>query len=224
MGGGLNAAMGILAALYSVRAGGPARHVDIAMMDGVMAHAVMPMTAINTHGASRPTGQDMLSGELPCYGVYPTQDGRWLAVGALEEKFWHGFCDVLGREDLKAWRRDAPAAETARARAEVAAEIAAATLDEWRERLAGTDCCVSPILTLDEALDTDLVQARGMAVTTIHPAYGPMTLLACPVKMTGFDFEVRHHAPLPGEHSEAILAEAGYSVEDCAKLKAEGVL
>jgi alpha-methylacyl-CoA racemase len=224
MGGTLNAAMGILAALVSVKNGGPARHVDIAMMDGVMAHAMMPLTAINTHGTTRRAGRDTLSGELPCYGLFETKDGRWLAVGALEEKFWHGFCDVLGREDLKAWRRNGPPAETARARQEVAREVAKSTWAEWHDRLAGTDCCVSPVLTLDESLESELVSARGMAVDTDFPGYGPMKLLGCPVKMTDFRFEVRNAAPQSGEHSRAILQEAGLSADECDALAKEGVI
>jgi crotonobetainyl-CoA:carnitine CoA-transferase CaiB-like acyl-CoA transferase len=224
MGGALNAAMGILAALFSVRAGGTGRHVDISMTDGVLAHAVMPLAALNESGATRPAGQDTLSGGLPCYGLYRTKDGRYLAVGALEPKFWQAFCDLLGRDDLKSWHRGASEEETARARAEVAAEVAAYSWEEWRGRLAGMDCCVSPICNLDEALDSELVRAREMAVETDHPRYGAMKLLACPVKMTDFTFEIRQPAPTPGQHSNAILTEAGFTAEERSALAVAGVI
>jgi crotonobetainyl-CoA:carnitine CoA-transferase CaiB-like acyl-CoA transferase len=224
MGGALNAAMGILAALLSVRAGGMGRHVDISMTDGILAHAVMPLIALNDHGATRPAGQDTLSGGLPCYGLYRTKDGRYLAVGALEPKFWRAFCDMLGREDLKAWHRGVAEAETARVRAEVAAAVAASSWEEWHGLLAGTDCCVSPVLTLEEALESDLVGAREMAIETDHPVYGALRLLACPVKMTGFAFEIREPAPTPGQHSDAILKEAGFTAEERAALAANGVI
>jgi alpha-methylacyl-CoA racemase len=224
MGGALTAPMGILAALCSVRGGGPGRRVDIAMMDGVLAHAVMPLTALNAHGATKRAGTDTLSGGLPCYGLYRTKDGRYLAVGALEPKFWEAFCDLIGRKDLRAWREGAPEEETVHVRAELTAVIAAANWVEWRDRLAGADCCVSPVLTLEEALASDLVAAREMAVATEHPAYGPLTLLACPVKMSGFSFQVRRPAPMPGEHSDAILKEAGFTAEERVALADRGVI
>jgi alpha-methylacyl-CoA racemase len=224
MGGALTAAMGILAALLSVRAGGTGRHVDISMTDGILAHAVMPLIALNEHGATRPAGHDTLSGGLPCYGLYRTKDGRYLAVGALEPKFWQAFCDLLGRADLKAWRRGVADEETARVRAEIAAEVAAYSWEEWHGRLAGTDCCVSPIYTLEEALESRLVGAREMAIETVDPVYGALRLFACPVKMTDFAFEIRQPAPTPGQHSDAILKEAGFTAEERAALAANGVI
>jgi crotonobetainyl-CoA:carnitine CoA-transferase CaiB-like acyl-CoA transferase len=220
MGGTLTAVVGILAALVSVRGGGPGRHVDIAMMDGVLANAVMPLIAYNAEGRARPPGQDTLSGALPCYGLYRTKDGRYLAVGALEPKFWEAFCDILARPDLKAWRQSAPDEETARVRMEVAAEIAACAWEEWRARLAGTDCCVSPVLTMEEALASELVRARGMEIESQEGALRKLVQFACPVKMSDFAFEIRNPAPRPGEHSAEILAEAGFTAEERAALGA----
>jgi hypothetical protein len=86
------------------------------MSDGVLAHAIFPLLEVLSRGAVRPRGEDLLTGGVPCYGVYETADGRYMAVGALEEKFWNAVCDTLGRADLKAVHL-ATGEEGARARA-----------------------------------------------------------------------------------------------------------
>ncbi|NOJ84042.1 CoA transferase, partial [Myxococcus xanthus] len=88
IGGSLTSAMGLLAALFDAARTGRGRHVDIAMADSMLAHAVVPMVALAVHGQTRPAGADRLSGGLPFYSLYATSDGRQLAVGALERKFW----------------------------------------------------------------------------------------------------------------------------------------
>ena len=88
MGGALTAAMGILAALFDAARTGRGRHVDIAMADGALAHAVMPLATLAAHGSTRRAGDDTLTGGLACYALYRTADDRFLAVGALERKFW----------------------------------------------------------------------------------------------------------------------------------------
>ncbi|NIR32482.1 MAG: CoA transferase, partial [Gammaproteobacteria bacterium] len=119
-GGALSAAMGILAALLDVQRGGEGRHVDVSMTDCALAHAVVPLATWLEEGATRPRGADTLTGGLPCYGVYETGDGRYMALGALEHKFWRAFCEAVGRPDLS--DRHLVSGEEAEAvRAEVAA-------------------------------------------------------------------------------------------------------
>src|SRR5688572_26660905 len=92
LGGTMNAVMGILAALFDAARTGRGRHVDVAIADGVLAHAVLPLAALNQHGHVPPAGQGTLTGGLACYAVYRTADGRFVAVGALERKFWDALC------------------------------------------------------------------------------------------------------------------------------------
>ena len=98
---------------------------------------------------------------MPCYGVYPTRDGRWLAVGALEEKFWRALCAAIARPDLVAGQF-ALGDEGVRIRSELERIFAGATLAEWTGRLAAVDCCVTPVATLDEAMDDRQFAAREM--------------------------------------------------------------
>ncbi len=223
MGGAMNAVMGILAALYDVQRNGRGRHVDVAMADGALANMLMPLATLARLGHTQPAGQDTLSGALPCYGHYPTSDGQHLAVGALERKFWDSFCDVLQREDLKGSHRSADVEVSRQVREEIARLIAAQPLAYWEERFANVDCCVTPVLTLEQALKNEHFVARGMVLQTTHPSYGNVTQFGCPVKMTDFEFSVSRPAPLPGEHSGEILSAAGLSETHISSLRAAGV-
>ena len=222
MGGSLTAAMGILAALVDAVRTGQGRFVDIAMSDGVLAHALMPLATLATDGHTPPAGGDTLSGALACYAMYRTADGRFLAVGALEKKFWDGLCEVIARPDLKPLHRSADPAVEARVRAELTEIVAAHPLAYWEARFRDADCCVSPVRRLDEALHEPQFVARGMVVRSEHPTHGPLTQIACPVKMSRFEFELRHHAPLPGEHTGQVLHEAGFDDEDIAAMLRAG--
>lgn len=210
MGGALGAAMGILAALFDAARTGRGRHVDIAMAEGALAHAVMPLAALATHGSTRRAGGDTLTGALACYGTYRTADGRWLALGALERKFWDALCDALDRADLKPLHRSGDPQVEARLRDELARVFAALPLAEWESRLRHAGCCASPVRTLEEALTDPQFRARGMVLDSLHPSYGPVTQVASPVKMSRFEFALRRHAPRPGEHTADVLGEAGF--------------
>lgn len=221
LGGSLTAAMGLLAALFDAQRTGRGRHVDVAIADSMLAHAVVPMISVLKEGHTRPAGTDKLSGGQPCYGLYRTRDGRHLAVGALERKFWDRFCEVLGREDLKPRHLPAEATEREALRADLAEIIGSQPLAFWQRRFAGTGCCVTPVQRLHEALDDPHFRARGMVV---EAGDGGARQLACPVKMTGYRFELRHMAPQPGEHSDEVLGELGYDAGQREALRAQGVI
>jgi alpha-methylacyl-CoA racemase len=222
LGGALGAAMGILAALFDAQRTGRGRHVDVAMADGALAHAVMPLAALATHGRTRPAGGDTLTGALACYATYRTADDRWLAIGALERKFWDALCDALERPQWKPLHRSGDAAREAQLRADVAALIATRPLAEWDTLLRNTGGCASPVRTLEEALADPRFRARGMVVDSVHPAYGPVVQAGPPVHLSGHAFALRRHAPRPGEHTADVLREAGFDDAEVAALVAGG--
>lgn len=237
LGGSMTAAMGILAALFDASRTGTGRHVDIAIADGVLAHAVLPLAAVNTHGQADAVGQSKLTGALPCYAMYATADGRYLAVAALERKFWEAFCTRIGRPDLQALHYPLGPAQAQWVRAELQALIGAHPLAWWTDKLRDADCCVTPVLRLQEALDNPQFAARAMVLpldagasaTASAAATNPTPdraqhQFACPVKMTGFEFSVRQPAPRPGEHTEDVLREAGYSAAEIQALRSRGAV
>lgn len=228
-GGALSAAMGILAALFDAQRTGKGRHVDIAMTDCAMAHAIMPLAAVESYGEGRPLprGDDYTTGRLPCYGVYETADGRHLALGAIEPHFWQNFCTAAARPDLIAqgWAlgEEAPAAKSA-----IAELVKSRSLAEWSALLENVDGCATPVLRLDEVIEHPNTKARGMIVAGTRPdgdggPGGTYRQYAFPIKMTDFEFAIERQPPLLGEHNDEILAALGYDAAEIAALRAKGV-
>ncbi len=164
MGGTQAAVQGILAALLAVQRTGRGRFVDVSMTHEVLRHHVIAGVSVQRTGRAPPPGRDLLSGGAPCYGVYATADGRHLAVGALELVFWQRLCEALGRPAwaTRHWTLGlAVGGEASLAlRDELARTFAAEPLAHWVARFEGVDCCVTPVLRLDEALAHPLHAAR----------------------------------------------------------------
>lgn len=185
LGGAQSALQGILAALLAVKMGADGRFVDVSMTDAVLAHNIMPLVAVNNGGEAAPA-RDLLTGGVPCYNVYRTLDGRFMAVGALELKFWQLCCQVLGRPDLQTrhWQlgQAVGGADALAVKAELDALFATRSLADWTEAFAASDCCVTPILSSAEALHHPLFRARRMVAREEHPSEGMHWALAQPVK------------------------------------------
>ncbi len=158
-GGSAMACIAVLAAVFEAQKTGQGRHLDVSMVHGLHAQLVMPRATgamlAPLLGRRPGAGEDLLNGVLPCYNLYATRDGRHLAVGALEFKFWKAACDVFERPDWvqRHWQRgQLPGSpDCAALRAEVAQLVASQPLAVWSERFAQADACVTPVLTLEEA-------------------------------------------------------------------------
>jgi crotonobetainyl-CoA:carnitine CoA-transferase CaiB-like acyl-CoA transferase len=156
MGGTQAAVSGVLAALLGVQHSGRGRFVDVSMAHEVLRHHVLATITLKATGRTPVPGRDLLSGGAPCYGVYRSGDGRHLAVGALELKFWQALCTVIGRPQWadRHWTRGLAVggAEAMALRAELGAVFAEHPLAHWAARFDGVDACVTPVLRLDETL------------------------------------------------------------------------
>lgn len=187
-GGSMTCVIGILAALFGARASGIGTFVDAAMLDGTLAMQVVSLAAVRQMGQSQPRGLDFLSGAMPNYAVYECADGKHLAVGSLEPKFFHEVLRLTGRQDLaKLPMAQGPKGEPLR---QALRELfRSKTRDEWEQALASEETCVSAVLTPQEALRNEQVQARGL-VETLNgkPAFG------FPVK---FSHAQTHSGPPP---------------------------
>jgi crotonobetainyl-CoA:carnitine CoA-transferase CaiB-like acyl-CoA transferase len=218
LGGALTAAMGILAAVIGAKATGEGRYIDVSMTDATFAHAYTALLSVLARGQTLPRGTDDLNGGLPGYRAYRTQDGRYLAVGALEPKFWQVFCDAINHPELKPFglARDA---EGAHACAVLETLFASQSLAHWAALFDTVDCGVTPVLTFEEAMQHPQIKARGML-----PDVGGLPQFAPPLKMSGFDFAVNGPAPKVGADGTAILCEAGYTADEIRKLQEQGVI
>jgi alpha-methylacyl-CoA racemase len=225
-GGALMAAFGILAALRE-RDGGPnaggsgeGQMVDVSMADGALSWLAMVAATYFADGTVPRRGDLPLAGALICYRPYECADG-WVTLGALEPKFWQGFCRGVGREDLIAAQFERPGSE---AHEQVKEVFAARTREQWEAFAREHDCCLEPVLELDEALSSQLVREREMVVELDQPgAREPVRQLGVPLKLGRTPGD---HARLPGpalgEHTEQVLLAAGYSEAEVAELLAEG--
>ena len=212
-GGALWGAVGILAALLEARSTGRGSLVDVSMCEGALAF-MLPDLGNYAVGAPEPTrGETNLNGGFGCYGVYRTRDGRHLAVGSLEPKFWAAFNAAIGRaSDFS--ELVAPPPEQARVRREVQAILETKTRDEWEAIFAGTDACVEPVLAASE-----LSRHPQHAARELFFRIGEYEQIHTPTAVRGLP-----HTPPPtlGQHSADILGEAGLDEAEIAALQRAG--
>ncbi len=154
--------------------------VDVSMADGALSWLAMVAGRYFCDGEVPRRGEQQLAGGLLCYLPYEAADG-WVSCGALEPKFWAAFCDGVERPDLIEKQFEAPGSDAWR---EVAAVFRSRTRDEWKAFNDEHDCCIEPVLDLDEALDSELVRAREMVVEIEQPELGPVRQLGVPVKLS----------------------------------------
>jgi len=217
-GGGLMAAVGILAAVIERARSGEGQIVDISMTDGALSWLAMVIARFYAEQTVPRRGDLELAGGIVCYFPYETKDGKWVSLGALEPKFWQNWCNGAGRPDLIEKQFEHPGSD---AGTEVAAVFRERTRDEWTEFAAGHDCCLEPILDLDETLESDLVRARGMIVELEQPGIGTVRQVGAPIKLSRTPADTSGAAPALGADTDDVLREIGM---DPQSLRTDGVV
>ena len=220
-GGSWPAVAGILAALLGRAVSGRGAHVDIAMAEGALAMLALQQGAADARATPLRRGREPLNGGSACYGVYRAKDGGFVALGALEPKFFQAFCEAAGRPELAERQFDG---EGAGPRAEVEAIFASRTRAEWGEFAARHDVCVMPVLEGDEPRQDPQVVHRRSFVEVETPWEGrAMPGIASPVRIRGAEAPLRP-APRIGADTDAVLAECGFEAGEVAALRSAGVL
>jgi len=216
MAGALVATVGILAALQARERTGKGQVVDVSLLGGVAALMTLPAT----RRLAGPDPADELTGAFACYRIYRCRDGRHLAVGALEPKFWEALCRALGLPDRigRQWERGPRGDDTIAAFERVFAER---DRDDWIRALKDVEACVEPVLDPNEAFT-----AGPAAALLEEQASGSHRFAtpACPVRLRDTPSAVRRPAPRLGEHTREVLAEAGYSTDQIEGMRQSGAV
>ena len=221
-GGALMAAVGILLALRERERSGLGQLVDCSMFDGALSWLGMLAAQAFATGQAPRRGELGLAGRYNCYRPYECADG-YVTLGALEPKFWQAWCEGVGRPDLLAHAYDPPGSESHAAVAEVFRQR---TRDQWRAFASEHDCCLEPVLGLDEALESELVATRQMVIELAQPgAERPVKLLGVPIKLSRTPADpARAPGPALGEHTDEVLAAAGLTPSEIAALHESGAI
>ena len=222
-GGSLMASTGIMAALIARGKTGKGQFVDISMFDGAVSwlayHAADYLFAdIEPRGGERP-----FIGGAPCYNVYRCADGRHVALGIIEDHFWHRFCDAVGLPELKT-QQWPTGDEAAAQKHQLDALFATRTRDDWVAFLAPADIPFSGVLNMQEAFSQPHFKHRELLQSVGHPVEGKVPQLGFPIKMSGTPASIRTPAPLLGQHTADVLGQAGYTPADLQRLVKAGVV
>ena len=178
---------------------------------------VLPFAMRQTFGHSPERGADVLTGALACYGYYQTSDGGWIAMGALEPQFWKRFCELIGRSDLVTQRLST----TDDTKENLKAIFLSKSRAEWVELLGDADCCVSPVLSFQEAVEQQQTSKDDL-ITIEDPIDGAIVQ-----PLNRITADQRHPfkpAPRHGEHTSEILKDVGITGSAYSLLVQTGVI
>lgn len=217
-GGAMFLLAGLLAALYERQHSGRGQVVDASMVEG---SAMLMAVFYGLHAAGAwpgARGTNFLDGGAPYYGVYVTQDGGYMAVGAIEERFYRELLERLGIDQASFGNR-ADSRQWPAMRARIASVFSSRTRDEWCRVFEGSDACVSPVLSMDEAPRHPLNVSRESFVTVdgiVQPAPAP--------RFSRSTTLTPRPPPGRGEHSLEALRDWGMPEADIDGLQRAGVL
>ncbi|NLY84349.1 MAG: CoA transferase [Acholeplasmataceae bacterium] len=202
------AAFSILAALRHAQVTGEGQEIEIALYNTAL--TLMPGAASLYFGEGfvAERGNNWLTGANANYNIYETKDGRYMAVGALEKKFWSNLCAALGRSELTDLTDDDGSHEMLKK--ELALEFLKKTLKEWTDLLAGKDTCTTPVLDFAEAMAAEQTLANEMVLEAEDEEVGKYRQIGFPMKLSVTPAELFRRAPRLGEHNQEILRECGF--------------
>lgn len=216
------AVIALLSAVVHRQQTGEGQFVDVSMFDGSVLWNGYAAAACLVSGETPDYGSMPLNGGSH-YGYFKTSDGRFMSVGSLEPQFWKQFCETLGRPDLID-RRELPGPKMDAVVEEIRQLFAQKTQKEWNEIFSKVDCCVEPVLRLDETFAHPQTEARNMVVDVPKANGGVQRQVGSPFKFSKSEAVYTHIGCEMGEHTDATLESLGYSDTAIANLATSGAL
>lgn len=218
LGGSLNAISGILMALYARERTGKGQLVNVDLYSSAINAEI---TAISSVIGCRETGMPSFGRTAShYYSVYKTKDGRYLSIGTIEPKFWQKMCRLIDLPELESRQFDF--AHSAEIKEKLSAAFAGKTQAEWLELIGKDEFCVTPIRTLQEALDSSLTTEQSQMLVTKKEDFGNYTYVKSAAKLSDTPGTIRKRAPYLGEHTQEVLESAGYTKEEIAAMHEKG--
>jgi len=221
-GGSMNAVIGILLALYARDKSGKGQYIDISMTDGMIGYLTLPSFFSQLTGQPYERSETRFSHRYACYNTYETADQRYLAIGAVENRFWQNLCEHLGVPEYTDLQYDEER------RQEIIASMrrifSEKTLDEWEEEFLEVEVCHSKIQGFEEVLRDPLFLEREMIVPLLQPDGTLTKALGIPVKLSETPGSLRTLPVDFGENTREVLEELGYTKSEIDDFFVRGIV
>jgi len=222
-GGGVFTALVIIAALYGRQQTGKGQHIDVAQTDVLTSLNILNLAEALARKKGQTARPHNLRGANLCYNTFKTLDGKFIALGALEEKFWKSFCKAVGREDWIA-NHLVPYDDAAEATNEVRDLFASKTQKEWIAIFEKVDACLTPVLAPEETLkDAHLIE-RETIMSIKDPDRDDTLQIGFPAKFSEKLNFTRSPAPFFGQHTVEMLTHLGYTQDQIESLEEDSVV
>ena len=221
-GGGMQAVVAVLAALYGRERRGTGAYLDVSIADGVLALMSLSADEYLATGAEPGPGRSLLTGRYACYDVYRAGDGEFLVVAAIEPRFWANLCRALG---LGQWiDRQMDDDAQPEIRSALTQAFAGRPRDAWVDELSAADTCVAPVLSIREVTEDEHFRGRGAFVTATHETHRELRQVGAPLAGGAPIGQPVRLGSGPGTDTDtdAVLREAGLSASEIAALREEG--
>mmetsp|Transcript_8217 Transcript_8217/g.4363 ORF Transcript_8217/g.4363 Transcript_8217/m.4363 type:complete len:383 (-) Transcript_8217:1440-2588(-) len=221
-GGAMNGVIGILLALHAREKTGEGQYIDISMTDGALGFLTVSFFFQEQTGQWPTRGNFLLSHGYACYNTYETADGRYLSLGAVENRFWKRLCEYLGAPEY------APLQYDQKHRQEIIDFMRKIfrekTLSVWDKELSDLDICYSRIQNFKEVLDDPLFREREMIVNAQGDNGNKSSTIGVPVKLSKTPGAIRTKPVSFGENTTSVLRSLGYSAEEIKRLSDRDVI
>ena len=221
-GGGMHAAIAILAALLRRGTTGAGEYLDVSVAEGVLFFTSLYIDQYLATGATPGPGHDVLTGRYACYDTYQARDGKLLAVGAIEPVFYANLCKALDCEQCIPHQTDDERQDEIRAAWRAA--FARRDRDDWVAELAPRDTCVTPVYAIDELANDAQLRSRNVFVAAHHPEHGTFPQvgpLMAGIERSASQYDVPDSAQTD---TDELLQGVGIDEQDIAKLRRDGVI
>lgn len=224
-GGSLHSVIAILLALAAREKTGQGQLCDVSMMDGALSLLSYTIGEWSGGEGNLPKrGDELLTGGYATYNNYECKDGKYVSLGAVENKFWVSFCKKLGMEEYIPLQMNI--SRQPEIEASIRTIMLTKTRDEWVEFFSNSDICLTPVLTLDEMVQHPQVLARNM-IHTLPNFLGSGKDLVCtgiPIKLSETPGETKMVFAKTGEHTDEVLAGIGYSASQIEQLHKDSIV